>query len=133
MAHQSRFDLAETLIDLVGQFVRVLMIEFKFGMLGVECVDGRLLVTGEIGGFSLEFTQAIAVSVGEIDRHRNPLPAFCGNCLCFGLQLFGDKTIEQGDVLQPTAVVMFKKVAQDAATRLFVGIEPNEARTRYLP
>ena len=63
---------------------------------------------GEIGRFALQFTQAVGVTVGEIDGHRDPLPAFRGDRLGLGLQLFGDETIEQGDVLQPTAVVMLE-------------------------
>ncbi len=98
-------------------------------MLGVECVEAGLLVGGEIGGFSLEFTQAVSVSVGEIDRDRNPFPAFGGDRPGLGLEFFGDKTIEQSNILKPTAVVVFEQVSQNSATSLFVCIEPNEART----
>ena len=63
-------------------------------------------------GFALQFTQAAGVAVGEIDGHRNPLPAFLGDRLGLGFQLFGDETIEQGDVLKPAAVVMLEQIAQ---------------------
>ncbi len=126
--HQCRFDLAETLIDLVGQFVGVLVVGFELGLLGVERVDGRLLLGGEIGRFALQFAQAAGVAVGEIDGDRDPLPALRGDRLGLRRQLLGDETIEQGDILQPAAIVVLEQIAQDAAACLLVGVEPDELR-----
>ena len=106
--HQCRFDLAETLIDVVGQFVRILVVKFQLGMLGVECVDGRLLLDGEIGRFALQFTQAAGVAVGEIHGHRDPFPTFLGDGLGLRGQLLGNETIEQGDILKPAAIVVLE-------------------------
>jgi hypothetical protein len=47
--HQRRFDFAKALIDFVRQLVGVLIIELQLGLLGIERVDGRLLLDGEIG------------------------------------------------------------------------------------
>jgi hypothetical protein len=62
----------------------------------------------------------------EVDVHLDPLPAFGGDLLGLGLQLFGDQTIEQADIFQPTAIVLLKKIAHDDAARLLIGIETNE-------
>ena len=77
--HQCRFDLAEALIDVVGQFICVLVVKFQLGLLGVECIDGRLLFDGEIGRSALQFTQAASVTEGEFHGDRDPFPAFLGN------------------------------------------------------
>ena len=75
--HQCRFDFAETLIDLVGHFIRILMVEFELGLLGVECVDGRLLLDGEIGRFALQLMRrpirlcAGPTAATRIQRFRN--------------------------------------------------------------
>ena len=66
---QCRLDFAETLIDLIGQLVGILIIGFKLGLLGVECVDGGLLLWGEIDRFALDFSQAPSVIEGEIHGH----------------------------------------------------------------
>ena len=59
---QCRLDFAETLIDLSGQLVGILIIGFKLGLLGVECVDGGLLLWGEIDRFALQLTQPLPSS-----------------------------------------------------------------------
>jgi len=69
------------------------------------------------------------VTVGEIHGNRNPFPAFLGDGLGLCCELFGDKTIKQSDVLQPTAIIMLKEVALDGTARLFVASNSNEAST----
>ena len=59
-------------------------------------------------GFALQFSQAAGVAVGEIDGHRDPLPALRGDRLGLGRQLLGNETVEQGDILQPTAIVVLE-------------------------
>ena len=56
--HQGRFDFAEPLIDFIRQFVRILVVEFELGLLGIEHSNGRLLLGGEIGGFALKLSEA---------------------------------------------------------------------------
>ncbi|MDA9390457.1 hypothetical protein WN73_07055 [Bradyrhizobium sp. CCBAU 45394] len=57
---------------------------------------------------------------------RNPLPAFASDLFRLELQLVGDKAIQQGNVLQISAIVMLEQITQDAASGLFVGLEANE-------
>jgi hypothetical protein len=47
----------------------------------------------------------------------------------FRRELLGDKTIKQGDVLKPTAIIVLKEVALDGTARLLVGRNSNEAST----
>ncbi|MBW5440535.1 hypothetical protein FXB41_38950 [Bradyrhizobium canariense] len=53
---QRRLDFAETLIDLVGQLVGILVIGFKLGLLSVQGVDGGLLLRREIDRFAFDFS-----------------------------------------------------------------------------
>ncbi|RZN23185.1 hypothetical protein CWO90_31355 [Bradyrhizobium sp. Leo121] len=53
---QRRLDFAEALIDLVGQLVRILVIGFKLGLLGVQGIDGSLLLGREIDSPSFDFS-----------------------------------------------------------------------------
>ena len=71
-----RLDLSEALIDLVRQFVGVLVILLDLDVLSVECVKRRLLLLRQISRFALNLAQAVGVAVGKIDCHRDPLPAF---------------------------------------------------------
>lgn len=82
---QRRLDVAETLVHLFGKLIRILILGFELRLLGVQSVDGGLLLQGEIDRFALYFAQAIRMAVGEIDGERNPLPAF--GCDRLGLAL----------------------------------------------
>ena len=45
-----------------------------------------------------------------------------------GVQLLGNETIEQSDILQPAAIVMLEQISQNTATRLLVGVKPDKLR-----
>src|ERR1700760_803588 len=60
---------------------------------------------------------------------RDPFPALLGDRLGLGRELFGDKTIEQGNVTKPTAIIAFEEITFDNPARLGVGIHSNEAST----
>ena len=49
LSTRESLDFTEALIDVVGQLVSVLVVGFQLGVLGVEGVDGRLLLVGEGG------------------------------------------------------------------------------------
>jgi hypothetical protein len=67
-----RCDFAETLIDLVGQFVRIMIVEFELGLLGVERVDGRLL-DGEIGKSALQLMRRPKITCTSHRRNFEPM------------------------------------------------------------
>src|SRR5262249_22126393 len=58
------------------------------------------------------------VAVREIDSDLDPFPAFGGDLLRIGLQLRGDQAIEQSDILQPAAIIVFKEIAHDVTACL---------------
>ncbi|WP_461334879.1 hypothetical protein [Bradyrhizobium embrapense] len=62
------------------------------------------------------------MAVGEVDRHRNPLPAFGGDLFGFQFQLVGDKAVQQGNVLQMSAIVMLEQITQNAAVSLLFAV-----------
>jgi len=123
-SQQRRFDLAEPLIDLFGQFVCVLIVKFQLGLLGVECFNGRLLLVRS-AGLPTSSRRPLVWPNGK------PTPTEIHDRFGLSRELFGDddETIEQGDILKPTAVIVLKEVPQDAATCLLVGTESNEAHT----
>jgi hypothetical protein len=62
----------------------------KLGLLGLEAVNGRLFLGGEIGRFALQFAQLAGVTVGKIHGDRDPFPPLSGDCLGFCRELFGN-------------------------------------------
>ena len=65
---------------------------------------------------------------GKSTFDLDPLPALGGDLLRLGLQLLGDQAVEQGDILEPAAIVLLEQVAHDDAARLLIGIEADEQR-----
>ena len=53
---QGRLDFAETLIDLVGQLVGIPVVDFQLGLLGVQRIDGGLLLRREIDGLAFDLS-----------------------------------------------------------------------------
>jgi pimeloyl-ACP methyl ester carboxylesterase len=62
------------LIDFVRQLVRILIVKLEPGLLGIERINGRLLLGREIGRLALEPSEAAIVAVGEPHGDRYPLP-----------------------------------------------------------
>src|SRR5258708_36328197 len=54
-----RLDFSETLINLVRQFVGVLVIRLDLGVLGIEGVKRRPLLLRQISRFALNFAQGV--------------------------------------------------------------------------
>ena len=66
------------------------------------------------------------MAVGEVDGHRDPLPAFGRDGLGLRLQLLGDETIEQRHILQPAAIVVLEQIPHNGAAGLLVDIQSDE-------
>jgi hypothetical protein len=56
----------------------------------------------------------LVCSVRELGCDLDPLPAFGGDPLRLGLELRGGQAVEQRDLLEPAAVVLLEKIAQNA-------------------
>ena len=125
---ERRLDLAEPLVDLVRQFVGVLILRLELGVFGLQRVDRRLLLGREVGRRAVEFAQAVGMAVGKVDGDLDPLPALGGDRLGLGLQLLGDQPVEQRDILQPAAIVVLEEVAHDDAAGRLIGVEADEQR-----
>ena len=72
--------------------------------------------------------QAVAVAVGQVKCYLDPLPALNRNRLSLGLKFVRHQPIEQGRVLQPTAIIALEEVMQHRATRRFIGINTHKDR-----
>ena len=121
-----RLDLAEPLVDLVGQLVGLGVLLLEGLLFGLERGEARLLLLGEGDGVAGQPTQAGGVAIGKVGRDRDPLPALGAQALGLGLELLDHEPIEQRRVLQPAAIVMLEQVAQDRATGGLIGVEPDE-------
>ena len=66
-----RCDFAETLIDRQVR-VRIMIVEFELGLLGVERVDGRLL-DGEIGKSALQLMRRPKITCTSHRRNFEPM------------------------------------------------------------
>ena len=55
---ERRLDLAEPFVHFVRQLVGAVILLFQFGVFGLQRVDRRLLLAGEVGGGALQFAQA---------------------------------------------------------------------------
>src|SRR6516164_10338316 len=111
------------LIDFIRQFVRILVVEFELGLLGIEHSNGRLLLGGEIGRFALKLSEAAIVSVGEPHSDRYPFPTLLRDRLRLRREFLIHEPVEQRDVLQPAAAVILKArtVASVSVRRIWYG------------
>ena len=57
------FDFAETRIDFVGQFVRVLIFGFELGVFRLRRFDRRRLLGGKVSRRAVELPQAVRMAV----------------------------------------------------------------------
>src|SRR5208282_392508 len=119
-----RLELAESLVDFVGQLVGLGVLLLEGFLFGLERGEARLLVVGEGDGVAGQPTQAGGVAVGEVTGDRDPLPALGAQALGLRLELLDHEPIEKRRVLQPAAIVMLEKIAQDRATGGLIGVEP---------
>jgi hypothetical protein len=68
------------------------------------------------------------VAVGKVERDFHPFPPFGADAICFAIQLFGNQTIEQRRVLQPSAVVLLKEIPHHLTAGSLVAFDSNELR-----
>ena len=90
-----RLDLAEALIDLVGQFVSFGILRLKGVVLGLERFEPGAFLFGEVDSLARQPAQVGGAAVGEIGRHRDPLPTLGAQRLGLGLELFDHEPVEQ--------------------------------------
>lgn len=104
-------------------------------MLGVEGIDGSLLLGREIERVTLQLIQPTRCVVGEADSDLDPLPTLGCNFLGSRLELLGNQAVQQRCILQPAAVIRLEQVVHHDTTRGLIGVGPtktarlSEART----
>src|ERR1700704_1406761 len=125
---EGRLDLAQTVVNLLGQFVRTGIFLFEFIEFAPQGLPACVFFASEIGGLPFEPAHARGVAIGEIGCDRDPLPALPAKRLRLDLELLGHKAVEKRCVLQPAAVIKLEQVTQhDAAGRL-IGFKTDELR-----
>ncbi|TDX21409.1 ABC transporter family protein [Rhodovulum visakhapatnamense] len=117
----------EPCIDLVGQFVGLGIFGFEVVELVAQRLTPGALVFGQIDRRPGDRPKALGVAIGEVGRDLDPLPAFAGDGLRFGLQLVGDELLQQRDILDPAPVVVLEQIAQDDAAGLLIDLDGDEA------
>ena len=121
-------DLAEALIDLVGQLVGLRVLLLKRVLFGLQRGEAGVLLFGEIDRLAGEAAQTGGVAIGEVGGDRDPIPTLGPQRLGLGLELLDDQPIEQRRILQPAAIVMLEEVAHDHAAGGFVDVHADEPR-----
>ena len=121
-------DLAEPLIDLVGQLVGLRVLLLKRVLFGLQRGEAGVLLFGEIDRLAGEAAQTGGVAIGEVGGDRDPLPALGAQRLGLGLELLDHQPIEQRRILQPAAIVMLEEVAHDHAAGGLVDVDADEPR-----
>ncbi len=73
---------------------------------------GRAFLVGHRGGITGQTPQTVAVAIGQVGRHLDPLPALGDQRLGFSLKLLGHQPVEEGRVLEPATVIALEEIAQ---------------------
>ncbi len=123
---ERRLDFAEALIDLLGQLVGLGVGFLQAVHLGLKGVARGLLLCGERRSARRE-----AGADHRCGRRRSRARPRSTSSLRRGSprrdhELVGDQPVEQGDVLQPAAIVALEQVAHDDAAGVGVGVEADE-------
>ena len=121
-----RFHLAKPGVDLFGVFVLTRVFLFKCAILRKQLGMLCSFIRAERRRIANQTPQTVAVAVGQVDGHLDPLPTLSSNCLRLSLQFVRDQTVKQGRVLQPAAIIALEEIAQDNATRCLIGINTDK-------
>ena len=121
-------ELTEPGIDLLGVFVLTGVLLLQRAVLGEERNVGGAFLVGQRRRIASQTPQTVAIAIGQVGRHLDPLPAFGRECLGLSLKLLGNQPVEEGRVLEPAAVIALKEIAQDDTARRLIGIDTHEDR-----
>ena len=122
------FEFGHPLVDLLGQLVGAFVFVGETAIFGKRCVIARLLFLADRRIVCRQSPQPIAVAVREVDCDFGPFPTLGADFLHRGVEFFAGEAIEQRHVLQPAAVVVHEKIAQNDATCRFIGFDADEDR-----
>ncbi len=114
--------LAKTLVDLLRQFVGAVILLVQRVEFRLQHLIRRLFICASIERLTPQAPEPIGMAVLEVERSRDPEPAFTGDRLGLDLQLFVDQSLEHRRILQPATPIVGEEVAHhDAAGRLIGG------------
>ena len=122
------FDLAQPLIDLVWQFVGVIVLLGQAIQFRLQGHAGRLLFVGYLDRRAGKLAHPMGGAVRNAEARLDPFPALGGDLVGFCPELLGDQSIKQADVLEPPAIVGLEKIAQHDAAGGFIGVDTDEDR-----
>ncbi len=123
---QRLFDLAQTRIHIVGEFLGMGIFRLKRVEFVAQLFPFGTLRIAQVNGDAGQTAQTIAVAIGKIRRDLDPFPTLGGDSLALGLQLLAHQPVEQHRVLQPAAIVLLEEIAQDSATRRLIGLDADK-------
>ena len=123
---QRHLELTEPSVDLIGIFVLAGLFFLQRTILGEERSVGRAFLLGHRSGIAGQTPQTVAVAIGQVSRHLDPLPALGDQRLGFCLKLLGDQPVEEGRVLEPATVIALEEITQHKTACLLIGIDTHE-------
>ena len=121
-------ELTEPGIDLLGVFVLTGVFLLQRAVLGEERNVGGRFPRRSAAQDRSQTPLTVAIAIGQVGRHLDPLPAFGRECLGLSLKLLGNQPVEEGRLLEPAAVIALKEIAQDDTVRRLIGIDTHEDR-----
>lgn len=119
---QRGLDLGNALIDLLRDFVRLDVSLLQLVELSPESFIGGRLLFGERTLLADQAAEIVGVAIRKVGGNFDPLPAFGADYVGLALQVLRDEPVEQGRVLQPTAVIGIEQVAQNNAARRLIAL-----------
>ena len=91
--------------------------------MGIGIFSAAALVGfGYLGLVAVHDAHVVIIVVREVDRDRDPLPALFADARALGLELLVDQSIQEHDVLQPAALIVFEQIAQHIAAGCDIGV-----------
>lgn len=91
---QRRLDLTETLVDLVGEFVAVLILGFETCLFFAKRLPLSSLLVAEIGEGAGQCAKVVLMAVWQVASGSDPLPAFVRDLVGDGLEFVGNELVQ---------------------------------------
>ena len=122
------FQFAEPRIHVVRKFFGPLVLLGQAVELGLRSIKGGLIFRRKLHWMGVRPAQTMGVR--KVEMGFRPFPTLgLPQGICRAPEFSGHQQIEQRHVLEVTAAILGKEVAQDRATRLRVGLRTDKDRT----
>jgi hypothetical protein len=121
-------ELPKPSIDFLGVLILAEVFFLQRPILGKVRRVGRAFLIGHRRWITSQTPQSLALAIGQVGRHLDPLPDLQDQRLGFGLKLLGVQQVEQRRVLEPATIVTLEEIAQYDIARRLIAIYTDKHR-----